>query len=85
MTASKEYVIMVAQGAGVGIVNSNKRVRLEPIAPGMFDPTTLLVQADSYEISPAGALTMLANRITVIALAPGTWTSVQPATMERAS
>jgi len=83
--AAKEYVITVAAGAGVGLEESNKRVRLGPIGPGMFDANTLVVQADSYEILISGALTMLAGSVTVISLAPGTWTSLQPAAMERAS
>jgi len=85
MATTKEYAISVAQGAGVGLVEANKRVRMVPAAPGLLEPTTLVVQADAYEIGMAGGLTMLAAGVTVLALAPGTWASVQPVTMERAS
>lgn len=84
MTATKEYVVGIAQGAGVAIASLNKRIRVEQPYRSEFDMVSLVVQADAYEISISGALTILAGRITVLALAPGTWTALQPREMERA-
>lgn len=91
MSAAKEFVVGIAQGAGVALVESNKRVRMEPVGAGLFDLATIVVQAAAYEVTTAGALALYeAGRTggvpggTVIVLAPGTWTSVQPSTTERA-
>lgn len=84
MSATKEYVVGVAQGAGIAIAPLNRRIRVEQPDRSEFDLVSLVVQADAYEISISGALTILAGRVTVLALAPGTWTAIQPREMERA-
>lgn len=85
MTATKEYLVGVAGGVSLPIATGNKRIRVETASPGVRDLATLVVQADAYEISISGALTILAGRLTVLALAPSAWTTIQPREMERAS
>jgi hypothetical protein len=83
--ATKEYAVTVADGAGVVVEQGNKRVRIAPAEPGMLDFRTLIVQADAYEVGIAGGLALLAAGVTVLALAPRAWVSLQPVSMERAS
>lgn len=83
MSTTKEYLVGIADGVRLPVASSNKRIRVEMASPGVHDLASLVVQADAYEISISGALTILAGRITVLALAPRSWTAIQPREMER--